>query len=61
MNEAEVRAHAKRIIEAHNGEYEFCLVYEDDELDEATESDWRAIYDAMYAAQVTVTWPSKGD
>lgn len=57
MNEEEVRAHAKRLIEAHNEEFEFCLVYEDDELDAASEDELRAVHDAMYAARLTITWP----
>lgn len=56
LSEAEVRAHAARLIAEHNTEFEFCLVYEDEDLEEASEADWKAIHAAMYAATVTVAW-----
>lgn len=56
MDQQEIRAHAERIIEMHNEEYEFCLVYEDDELEDASEVEWHQILDAMYAAHLAVTW-----
>ena len=57
MHENEIRNHAKRLIEVHNEEYEFCLVYEDEDLEDVTEDEWQAIHDAMYAARITVAWP----
>jgi hypothetical protein len=56
MTETEIRAQAERLILEHNAEYEFCLVYEDEDLEGATEDEWRAVHDAMYRAQVEVTW-----
>lgn len=57
LSEVEVRAHAARLIAEHNTEFEFCLVYEDEDLSEATEADWKAVHAAMYAAIVKVEWP----
>lgn len=56
LSDVEVRAHAARLIVEHNTEFEFCLVYEDEDLAEATQDDWKAVHAAMYAATVTVAW-----
>lgn len=56
MTDNEIREHAKRLIEMHNEQYEFCLVYEDEDLEDATKDEWRAIHNAMYAAEVYVTF-----
>lgn len=57
MTDDEIREHAERLIELHNDHYEFCLVYEDDELADASEEDQEKILDAMYEADVQVWWP----
>ena len=56
MTDEERRGHAKRLIEMHNEEYEFCLVYEDEDLEDASDVDQRAILDLMYEAKLTVTF-----
>ena len=56
MDHTTAKGHAERIIESLNQFYEFSDVYEDEELEEATEEDWRQIYDLMIGAKVTVTW-----
>ena len=56
MTKDEIRAHAERLILEHNAEYEYCLVYEDEELEDATEDEMRAIHGAMYKARLGVAW-----
>jgi hypothetical protein len=56
MTQDEIRGHAARLILEHNAEYEFCLVYEDEELEDATEDEWRAIHATMYTAGLEVLW-----
>jgi hypothetical protein len=56
MTEEEIRAHAARLIAYHNDQYEFSLVYEDDELEEVSHEDQIAILDAIHDATVTVSF-----
>lgn len=56
LTEEEVNEHAKRLIELHNDEYEFSLVYEDEELEDLNEIEWERIFGAMYKAKVEVTF-----
>lgn len=54
LTDEEVKAYAKSLIEAHNNEYEFSLVYEDEELEDLEQADLEAIYGAMFEAKVEV-------
>lgn len=46
LSENEIHQHAKRIVNWHLDDgIEFCCVYEDDELINASEDDQRAIHD----------------
>ena len=56
MDQAEIRAHARRIIAWHNEDFEYCLVYEDDYLEDATDDEQLAIHAAMNAARIEVSW-----
>lgn len=56
LTEEEVNEHAKRLIELHNNEYEFSLVYEDEELEDLGQREWERIFEAMYEANVEVTF-----
>lgn len=56
LTEEEVNGHAKRLIELHNDEYEFSLVYEDEELEDLGQREWERIFEAMYEAKVEVTF-----
>ena len=56
MNEQEIQDAAEELIIAHNDEYEFSLVYENDEFSEASEEDQKKIYAKMYAAKLAVSW-----
>lgn len=59
MTEEEKREWAIRLIEHHNDEYEYCLVYEDEELAYIDEEDQRDIYRLMYEAKVDVYFPEE--
>lgn len=59
MDEQTKREHAKRLIEWHNDEYEFCLVYEDEQLEDASHEDQRAIHNLMYSARLNIYWDDK--
>jgi len=50
------RKHATRLIRWHNDGFEFCLVYEDGQLEDASEEDQEAIYKLMQTAKITVSW-----
>lgn len=56
MTEQEIQEAARHLIELHNDEYEFCLVYEDEEYCELDHETQQKIHDAMYSAKVTVTF-----
>lgn len=57
MTQAELQAHAARILSVILEDPEFSYVYEDDELAEATESDQLAVHNLIASAQVFATWP----
>lgn len=67
MDETTRREWAEQFIYDHNAEYEFCLVYENEELqdeladlsDEEREKIERHIHGLMYDANVTVSWDDK--
>lgn len=44
MTPEEIHQHAKRIVNNHLDDIEFCQVYEDGYLEDA-ENDWEAIHD----------------
>lgn len=56
MTEDEKKAHAMRLLEALKDNYEYCYVYEDEELEDADEADWLDIYEYMFEAKVTYTF-----
>ena len=56
MDEDEVREHAERLIYVHNDSYEFSNVYEDEDLEDASEEDWRRIFHKMHEAKIEITW-----
>lgn len=47
MTEEEKRAHAQRIAEWALEDIEFGVVYEDDELGDCSEEDWREIHNII--------------
>lgn len=54
MTEDEKREHALRIASIELVDIEFCAVYEDEELEDATEADWRDIHNII-VSQVRVS------
>lgn len=56
MTEAEKREHAERLIQTHNNSYDFCEVYEDEELEDADEQDQRDIFRIMHTADLEVSF-----
>ena len=56
MTEDEKKAHALRLVELHNNEYEYSSVYEDEELEDIDEDDWVDIHKYMYAVKITYTF-----
>ena len=56
MTQDEINEHARRLLEYHKDEYEFYQVYEDEELEDLPYEDQRAIFDAIYAAKITITF-----
>lgn len=54
--ESELHEIAARLMSAHVAEPEFCLVYEDEEL-EYREDDWEKIYKIMCSAKISATFP----
>ena len=54
MTEEEKREHALRIASIELVDIEFCAVYEDEELEAATEADWSDIHDII-VSQVRVS------
>ncbi len=56
LTEEEVKEYAKRVIEIHNEDYDFSLVYEDEELEDLGQREWERIFEAMYEAKVEVTF-----
>jgi hypothetical protein len=54
MTQEEIEAHAERIADAHLQDAEYSIVYEDEELEDATEEDWRAVHRHIQTRLVTV-------
>lgn len=47
MDEDEILDHAERIGTEILSDIEYCYIYEDPELEDASEEDWRAIHAAV--------------
>lgn len=58
ISKEDARRWAEALIQVHNDEYEYSLVYEDEDIQEAfpDEADQLAILDAMYKADLKVVW-----
>lgn len=58
ISEEDARRWAETLIRVHNEDYEYSLVYEDEELREEfpNEEDQLAILEAMYVANLKVEW-----
>lgn len=55
MDQTEIDRHAERIAEEALENLEFSYVYEDEELEDASEQDWQHIHDAItHRATVTI-------
>lgn len=50
MTPSEIDAHAARICDSYLEDgIEFCMIYEDEELTDATDDEWQAVHDAANA------------
>lgn len=58
MMPEELKAHAQRLLQEVVADPEYCYVYEDEDLQDASEDDWLAIHDLMTSARATFTWPA---
>ena len=47
LTEEEITKHALRIAQSHLEDAEYSIVYEDEELEDATEDDWRAVHNKI--------------
>jgi hypothetical protein len=54
LTQEEIEEHAERIADAHLQDIEYSNVYEDEELENASEDDWRAIHAHIQRSLVTV-------
>lgn len=54
MTEDERREHALRIAQIHLEQSEFCNVYEDEDLEDASREDQLAIHNLIIRAQVVL-------
>lgn len=54
MTQDEIEQHAERIADTHLQDCEYSIVYEDEELEEASEDDWKAIHRHIQTRLVTV-------
>lgn len=54
MTKEEIEYHAERIADEILQSVEYSDVYEDEELEEASEDDWRAIHNHIQTRLVTV-------
>lgn len=48
LTKEEITQHALRIAQEHLESIEYCNVYEDEELEDATEDDWQAVRNKIY-------------
>jgi len=49
----EITEHALRIAQIHLDDMDYSNVYEDEELEDATEDDWKAVRNRIYDLAVT--------
>lgn len=54
MTQQEIEEHAERIADEYLQNIEYSDIYEDEELEEASEDDWRAIQAHIQTRLVTV-------
>ncbi len=54
MTQEQIEQIAERIAEEHLSDIEYSVVYEDEELEEASEEDWKAIHSHIQTRLVTV-------
>lgn len=52
LTDEEITEHALRIAQVHLDDMEYCCVYEDEELEDATEDDWKAVRNRIYDLEV---------
>ena len=56
LTEDQIRSIAYDLLLIHNSEFEFDLVYEHDDAEQWSESEQSAILDAMYQANINISW-----
>lgn len=56
MTQDEINEAAKSLLLVHNDMYDFGMVNEDEDCEDLPYEDQRAIFDAMYAAKITITF-----
>jgi hypothetical protein len=54
MNDKEIQEHAKRIANINLEDIEYAYVYEDENLENASEEDWLKIHDFIQRELVTI-------
>lgn len=52
LTDEEITEHALRIAQEHLEAIEYSNVYEDEELEDATEDDWKAVRNRIYDLEV---------
>lgn len=48
LTDGEITDHALRIAQEHLESIEYSCIYEDEELEDATEDDWKAVLNRIY-------------
>ena len=58
MTDEEAREWARYFIAIANDDYEYSLIYEDEDFTEdfPDDDDWRKVHDMMRTAKIEVTW-----
>lgn len=56
MTQDEINRAAEALILDYNDEYDFYMVHEDPDHEDRPYEEQRAIFDAMYAAKLTITF-----
>lgn len=54
LTQAEIEEHAERIADVHLETIEYSDVYEDEDLEDATEEEWQAIHSHIQTRLVSV-------
>lgn len=52
LTDEEITEHALRIAQIHLDDMEYSNVYEDEDLEDATEDDWKAVRNRIYDLEV---------